>query len=311
MGKRWRAIRGISLDDVWRSGTNSYVVLESAPDLRVTSCSRCRKVPQPVVEINATTMSDFGPLPFDLSSLHPAVPMQQLRAQVQRQQQSQQQQQQQQRAGTQFMCGSAILERVSAAAEAMMQAEDKQLELFCFDNCRTHCTSSRLHLGSRLILVMLFPGNIASFSEPFELLSKKPRSRRRKDANSITESQDSKQQDMTMIQVPTAITMVPTLLLANPPSQPAMSVDVEPSSSSDNNQQKHCVKSSLLDIAAVAAVAEEEIEAAEVAKKGDKNQKAEQQQQSLNVDVLETSQQQQQQQHSPKQKKARLRDIAS
>jgi len=285
MGKRWRAARGITIDDVWRSGTNSYVVLESAPDLRVTSCSRCQKVPQPVVEINATTMTDFGPLPFDLGALHPALPIQQLRAQVQRMQQNQ-------HSGPQFVCGSAVLERVSAANEAIMRSEEKQLELFCFDNCKTHCTSSRLHLGSRLILVMLFPGNFTSFSEPFELLSKKPRNKKRKEQSLLTESQDPKQ-EVSMIQIPTALSMVPPMLLPRRDSQqPSVSMDPD---QSEAQSQQPTMKSSLMDIAA--AVAAEEIEAAEVAKS---------KQTTKMDDGIGT------QQHlTPKQKKARLRDIAS
>jgi len=249
MGKRWRSSRGITIEDVWRSGTNSYIVLENAPDLRVTSCSRCRKVPQPVVEINASTMNDFGPLPFDVSSLQPITPLHQLRAQLQRIRQTQQ-------LGTRFVCGSAVVERVSAVTEALQRSDDKQLELFCFDNCKTHCTSSRLHLGSRLILVMVFPGNFTSFSEPFELLSKKPRNKRKKESDGGLSDPPEQKPEMTVIQLPTAVTMVPSLLL-NPPSHPELTT----AASVTVTQQDPPVKSSLLDIA---AAVEEEIEANQV-----------------------------------------------
>lgn len=299
MGKRWRAVRGITIEDVWRSGINSYVVLESAPDLRVTSCSRCRKVPQPVVEINASTINDFGPLPFDLNSLQPITPMQQLRAQLQRLQQTQ-------RTGPQFVCGSAVVERVSAVSDAMLRSEDKQLELFCFDSCKTHCSSSRLHLGSRLILVMLFPGNFASFSEPFELLSKKPRNRRKKDVCSLVETSEPKS-EMTMIQVPTAVAMVPPLLLNPIPPQPeltAVRIGVE---ESDGKPQKPIVKSSLLDIAAAAAVAAEEVDATSTTSSSSSSSSSS----TGGTSSDGTNKQEDQQHFTPRQKKARVRDVIS
>jgi len=282
VGKRWRSLRGITIEDVWRSGTNSYIVLESAPDLRVTSCSRCRKIPQPVVEINASTMNDFGPIPFDISSLQPITPFQQLRAQLQRIQQTQQ-------LGARFVCGSAVVERVPAVSEAIQRSDDKQLELFCFDNCKTHCTSSRLHLGSRLILVMLFPGNFTSFSEPFELLSKKPRNKRKKDG-ALSDPPEQKP-EMTVIQMPTAVAMVPSLLLN--PSRPELAAAVTV------KQQEQPVKSSLFDIA---AAAEEEIEANQA------TPSIEKQADDSSAAIDSVADQQQQLRFSPEQKKARLRD---
>jgi len=245
LGKRWRAARGISIEDVWKSGINAYVVLESAPDLRVTSCSRCGKVPHPVVEINAKTMTDFGPLPFDLGSMIPTLPMQQT-----------------DQSRSQFVCGSAVLEHVSAMTETMMRSEDKQLELFCFDNCKTHCTSSRLHLGSRLILAMLFPTNVTSFSEPFELLSKKPRSKRRKDSTN-----DSKVFKPSVFQIPTAVSATPQMLAHPPliPQQTSATQSQVVQQAPKKEALPPTVKSSLLDIAAAAAAVEEEIEAAQQA----------------------------------------------
>jgi len=223
-------------------------------------------------------MTEFGPLPFDISSLHPATPLQQLRAQVQRLQQNQ-------HPSAQFVCGSAVLERVSGLSEAMQRSEDKQLELFCFDNCKTHCSSSRLHLGSRLILVMLFPGNITSFSEPFELLSKKPR-KKKKDLNTAGEPEDPTKQEVAVIQIPTAITLVPSIAL---PGRPQGAVNpIEPQQ--PGVQSQPAMKSSLMDIAA-AAVAEEEREA------------------NANSDTKQETQEPQQQHLTPKQKKARLRDF--
>jgi len=225
-------------------------VLESAPDLRVTSCSRCQKGPNPVVEINATTMTEFGPLAFDPSALQPTASMNQLRTQLQRLKQTQ-------HSGTLFVCGSAVLERVSAMTEAMMRSEDKQLELFCFDNCKTHCTSSRLHLGSRLILAMLFPGNFTSFSEPFELLSKKPRNRRKKDTNP---SPESSKQDMStpMLQVPSSITMVPSLLIPGS-TQPLFTAPVETAATQTkkDEQPQKTQAAAVVDTSLMAAVAEE------------------------------------------------------
>jgi len=249
------------------------------------------------VEINAKTMTDFGPLPFDITSLHPSLPMQQIQEHVRQIQQTES-------SGSQFVCGSAVLERVSAVTEAMMRSEDKQLELFCFDNCKTHCTSSRLHLGSRLILAMRFPTNVTTFSEPFELLSKKPRKKGRKNASSSTSltsvagPPDSKPPDMTVLQIPTAMAPNPQLLAPQPPRQPAAR---PPTIKADSEKTKlpSPVKSSLMDIAA-AAVVEEEIEAAKAAATTAAATAA------AATAAQLASIQQQQQQMSPVSKKARL-----
>eukprot|EP00727_Mastigamoeba_balamuthi_P014043 m51a1_g9261 hypothetical protein (252) ;mRNA; f:65617-67154 len=56
------------------------------------------------------------------------------------------------------------------------------VERFVFSTCRTHCTSSRLHLGSR-VLLGLRVGDFQAFSRPLDLCSKDAgRTARRKEA---------------------------------------------------------------------------------------------------------------------------------
>lgn len=117
MGSEWRTANGFQEEDIFRCGQRAEVLLleGNVPEMPVKSCSKCRKVRRPVVELRTSGVSSFmSPVP-----------------------------------------GTPGLER------------------FRWDNCRTGCSSSRLHLGSRLVLAMHI-GTCVVLSEPFELLSKKP-----------------------------------------------------------------------------------------------------------------------------------------
>ena len=155
MGKRWRENRGITVDDIQQSGPNMHVVLEGAPDLRVYSCTKCHKHAIPIVEIDPNIKPDFGPLPVASSVVmndHP-VPTDESESPT-----------------------SCIPESPDSSVPVSPTAQESlQLELYRFDNCKTHCTSSRLHLGSRLILIFDFHSKGSAVSKPIDLLSKKPR----------------------------------------------------------------------------------------------------------------------------------------
>eukprot|EP00727_Mastigamoeba_balamuthi_P014042 m51a1_g9260 hypothetical protein (350) ;mRNA; f:63450-65171 len=61
---------------------------------------------------------------------------------------------------------------------------------FVFNSCRTHCSSSRLHLGARVILSISLPAvGVSIYSDPLELCSKVPKRRREQSA---AEGQPSK-----------------------------------------------------------------------------------------------------------------------
>lgn len=155
MGKRWRGTREITVDDVRQSGNNMRLVLEGAPDLYVRTCKKCHKSTKPIIEIGSSAEPDFGPLSVADSIIlndHSAPPDE---------------------TDPQVPCvpeSPDNLVPVSPTAQ-----ESLQLEMFRFSNCKTHCTSSRLHLGSRLILIFHFDDKGATLSKPIELLSKKPR----------------------------------------------------------------------------------------------------------------------------------------
>ena len=170
IGNEWRGAQGVTVEDVRRSGKGSHVALEGAPDLHVTSCSRCHRPEHPVVIIGSGETPGFGPLSacsstllkdFSESTDDPESPTLQVPESPQ-----------------------------NSVPVTPTDYENLPLEVFRFENCRAFCTSSRLHLGSRLIMVFHFLDKVTVVSKPFEVLSKRPRTGKDDDSSSDLDEEE-------------------------------------------------------------------------------------------------------------------------